>query len=93
MKIGRNKIRLQSLSVDSDEFSRIILGPSRKMNVIQALTTLFDSKVKLVSVDKKVREIEKLRDEFSNVCHVVFAGTFPGFLLTVGQKIHFEGYS
>ena len=80
MKIGRNEIRLQSLSVDSDEFSRIILGPSRKMNVVKTLTTLFDSKVKLVSVDKKVREIEKLRDEFPNVSHVVFAGTFPGFL-------------
>jgi hypothetical protein len=72
---------LESLSVLSYEGLGISFSPWRQLDIIDpSAITLSHAEIISVDVSQKLWEVEELRDEFSDISHIVPRCRLPGFL-------------
>lgn len=79
---------LEGFSMLGDKYFGISLRPRRKLDGVDAPTiALSHAKIVAIAVREEFGEVEELRNQFSNVAHIVFRSRLPGFLDRIEQSI------
>jgi hypothetical protein len=88
VKMATDVRTFKGISVLGYEDLGISFGPRRQLDIINASAiTLSHSEIVSIAVSEKLWKVEKFRNEFSNVRHVVPRRRLPSFLDRIEQPV------
>mmetsp|Transcript_27294 Transcript_27294/g.59731 ORF Transcript_27294/g.59731 Transcript_27294/m.59731 type:complete len:219 (-) Transcript_27294:9802-10458(-) len=77
MKTPAHILTFKCLTINPDETTGVAFRPLRQSDVMNCLSGLSSTEVKVVVVHQELGEIKELGDELSNILQVLCAGTLP----------------